>query len=287
MSIETTTDATSISVSANTIEAWRYVFRSPRPHIHPLTTPAGVVLTRDAPDDHPWHHALWFTIKFVNGENFWEEYGPRGILRHDEPPSVRVEGDTVRLEGTVRWVGVDRETVVINETREIVGQGRTLDLRSVLVPTTDVVLDRTPFTTWGGYGGLTFRGRPDLVDSRLLLADGSVHDRVHGVDSEWLDLSGTVEGAPVGVAMFADPAGRFGRVPWYGSTRADTYGNEGWSNFFNAAFLWHGPLEITAGEPLEICHRVIAHDGIWSHDEAAAAYSDYRSGRGGSNPEQR
>ncbi len=44
-----------------------------RPHVHPLRTPSGFTLTRNAPEDHPWHHALWFTIKFVNEENFWEE----------------------------------------------------------------------------------------------------------------------------------------------------------------------------------------------------------------------
>ena len=33
-----------------------------------------------------------------------------------------------------------------------------------------VVLDRTPFTTWGGYGGLAFRGAGDWTDTRILLA---------------------------------------------------------------------------------------------------------------------
>ncbi len=48
------------------------------------------VLTRDAPDDHPWHHGLWFTIKFVDEDNFWEEMAPYGVLRHDGPPEVEV-----------------------------------------------------------------------------------------------------------------------------------------------------------------------------------------------------
>src|SRR6185436_20165510 len=64
-------------------ERWRYAFGArKRPYVHPLTTPAGHVLTRNAPDDHPWHHGLWFTIKFVNEENFWEEYDSYGVLRH-------------------------------------------------------------------------------------------------------------------------------------------------------------------------------------------------------------
>ena len=68
-------------------DRWTYEWSARRrPFIHPLHTPSGLVLTRDAPDDHPWHHGLWFTIKFVNGENFWEEYDEYGVLRHAGPP---------------------------------------------------------------------------------------------------------------------------------------------------------------------------------------------------------
>ena len=59
-----------------------------RPYVHPLRTPAGHVLTRNAPADHPWHHGLWFTIKYVDGDNFWEEMDTYGVLRHDGPPAV-------------------------------------------------------------------------------------------------------------------------------------------------------------------------------------------------------
>ena len=81
-----------------------------RPNVHPLAAPSGAVLTCDAPDDHPWHHGLWFTIKFVNEENFWEEMAPYGVLRHVDPT-------------TVHWIRPDRETVVIVD-RAIHRRGR-------------------------------------------------------------------------------------------------------------------------------------------------------------------
>src|SRR5262249_34917256 len=77
-----------------------------RPNIHPLEAPSGAVLTCDAPADHPWHHGLWFTIKFVNEENFWEEMPPYGVLRHVDA-------------STVHWIRPDRETVVIVDHRSI------------------------------------------------------------------------------------------------------------------------------------------------------------------------
>jgi hypothetical protein len=227
-----------------------------RPNVHPVTSPSGAVLTRDAPPDHPWHHALWFTIKFVNDENFWEEMDEYGVLRH-------VDADTVH------WIRPDRETVVIVDRRSIseadlgVDDAYAIDWSITLEPQVDVVLDRTPFTTWGGYGGLSVRGRPDWTDTRLLLDDGTTHERVLGVPSAWCDLSGTVDGTEAGLLLLHGPGNPRHPVPWYGSTRAATYGDEGWSNFLNAAFLWDGPLAVAAGEQLALRFRVVVHDGVW------------------------
>lgn len=250
---------------------WTYVYGARRrPFVHPVRTLAGHVLSRDAPHDHPWHHALWFTIKFVNGENFWEEYDRYGVLRHDGVPAVTTTADGVRVAGFLDWIRPDRETVVVREWRSLTHRpvdDRTyaLDVEVDLVPAVDVVLDRTPFTTWGGYGGLAFRGRADLHDTRLLLADGSEHDRVLGTPAAWLALHGLVGGAdgdaPAGIAVLDAPGNPHHPVPWYASTRADTYGDEGWSNFVNAAFLWDGPREVAAGQALRFEYRVLVFDG--------------------------
>jgi hypothetical protein len=237
-----------------------------RPHAHPVATPSGAVLTRDAPPDHPWHHGLWFTIKYVNEENFWEEAPPPyGVLRHVGPT-------------TLHWIRPDRETVVIVEERTIeevdlgAPDAYALDWSVSLTPQVDVVLDRTPFTTWGGYGGLSLRGRGDWTDTRLLLPDGSVHERVLGVPAEWCDLSGRVDGGQGGMLFLHGPANPRHPVPWYGSTRAATYGDEGWSNFLNAAFLWDGPLTVSGGETLALSFRVVVHDGVWDVERCAAEW---------------
>ncbi|MEZ5238765.1 MAG: DUF6807 family protein [Microthrixaceae bacterium] len=61
--------------------------------------PGGRVISVDAPADHPWHHGLWYTIKFVNDDNFWEEFGEFGLLVQEEPPEPGPRGSTSRL----RW----------------------------------------------------------------------------------------------------------------------------------------------------------------------------------------
>jgi hypothetical protein len=238
-----------------------------RPNVHPLRSPGGAVLTRDAPDDHPWHHALWFTIKFVNGENFWEEHDAYGVLRHVDPT-------------TVHWIRPDRETVVMVDQRTLthvdLGVGAyAIDWSIALTPQVDVVLDRTEFTTWGGYGGLALRGRPDWTDTRLLVDAGAVSERVLGQRSRWCDLSGTVEGGEAGVLLLDHPSNPRHPVPWYGSTRAATYGEEGWSNFLNAAFLWDAALEVPAGKQLGFRYRVVVHDDVWDAAQCEAQWQGW------------
>lgn len=260
--------------SITVAERWTYVWGARRrPYVHPLRTPAGHVLTRNQPDDHPWHHGLWFTVKYIDGDNFWEEVAPYGVLRHHRAPSVTSgDGGRVTVAGTLDWIRPDRTSVALVERRSLThvpldDSAYAVDLDTSLVPTSDVVLDRTPFTTWGGYGGLTLRGPGNWHDTRLLLADGTTHDRVIGVRSPWCDLTGIVGSshgdASAGVTVIDHPANTRHPVPFYASTRSETYGTDGWSNFLNAAFLFHEPMSLAAGEQLRIRHRVVIHDGVW------------------------
>ena len=245
-------------------DLWTYVRDArKKPHVHPLKTPSGLCLTRVEPEDHPWHRGLWFTIKYVNGENFWEEAPPYGVLRH-------------RDDTTVEWIRPDKQSVAIREQRRLthvdLGDGAyAIDLSFDLEPQAHTILDRTEFTTWGGYGGLSFRGAGDWADTRLLLDDGSEHERVLGTRSRWCDLSSTT----AGIAVFDRPTNPSHPVPWYGSSRAATYGDEGWSNFLNAAFLWDGPMAVGGGEVLRFRYRVVVHDGIWGTDRVESCYREW------------
>ena len=259
-------------------DAWTYEWGArKRPYVHPLHSPSGKLLTRNSPEDHPWHHGLWFTIKFVNEENFWEEMPPYGVLRHTEEPARSPDGST--LEGELHWIRPDKTTVVIRERRHfahvaIDDSAYAIDFSTQLLALDDLVLDRTPFTTWGGYGGLAFRGAGDWSDTRLMIDDGSEHERVLGVRSRWCDLSSD----DAGIAFFDSPANDSHPVPWYASTRAATYGDEGWSNFLNAAFLWDGPVELPSGATLDLTYRVVVHDGKWDAERVQSAYEQWRSG---------
>ncbi|HEV8378205.1 MAG TPA: DUF6807 family protein, partial [Tepidisphaeraceae bacterium] len=71
------------------LTVWKYVYGGkPKPFFHPLSTPAGHCLSIFEPHDHPWHRGLWFTIKLINGENFWEENVEHGTQKTLAPPTV-------------------------------------------------------------------------------------------------------------------------------------------------------------------------------------------------------
>ena len=74
--------------------------------------------------------------------------------------------------------------------------------------------------------------------------------------------------------MLDHPANVSFPTPWYASTRAATYG-DGWANFFNAAFLWDGPVDIGAGSTFEHRHRVVVHSEHWNAERCAATAAEW------------
>ena len=150
---------------------WTYEWSHPRkPHAHPVATPSGFVLTQVEPEDHPWQRGVWFVVKYVDGDNFWEEL-PRSwdsagfeIQRHVDRP----EHDGSTIVGDLAWIRPDRATVALREHREIrtvpLGDDTyALDWDVTLRAPHDAVLDRTPHDgTWGGQSessGTERRGR--------------------------------------------------------------------------------------------------------------------------------
>ena len=259
---------------------WKYVYAGkPKPYFHPVCTPAGHCLTLFEPHDHVWHRGLWFTIKFINGDNFWEEVEPFGVQHTLSPPSIsHGPHGRINLSSELAWMrprGDTQASVVFHERRHIAFEpleveAYALDLETTLTAQTDLILDRTPFTTWGGYGGLILRGTRNWQETRLLFPDGSTSDRPIGFRATWCDLSGKLDGGPKqtgGVALFDHPSNPRHPSPWYGAT--------GPGHYMNAAFLFHEPMNVTQGQTLSLAYRVLVHDGIWDAARLQEAYDAY------------
>lgn len=264
--------------SGDSAPRWTYVYGGkPKPFFHPLRTPAGSTLSLFEPFDHVWHRGLWFTIKFINGENFWEEHPPFGTQEPGAPMLVPESGDGLRMTFVGAWRRPGGEAVIVENRnityRPLSADRYALDWEVALKPDVPVLLDRTPFTTWGGYGGLTFRGNRNWMKTRLLFEDGTTSDRPTPKPSKWCDLSGKFDGGSDlagGVAIFDHPENVRHPAPWYGATGAGHY--------FNAAFLFNEPMTLKQGEQLHLRYRVLVHDGIPDAGQLNAAYGTWLKG---------
>lgn len=220
------------------------------------------MLSRSVTPDHPWQRGLWFSVKFVDGDNFWEEVDDFGTQRH-------------RDDHTIDWIRPDGSVAIVEDRRIVAVDDHTIDWTTELVATDDVVLDRTPFQGWGGYSGLAFRGAGDWLDTRIAIETES-GPKVTGVPSRWCDLSGP----DAGITIHDHPDNPRHPTPWYGDVHNELYFTDDPTNFVNAAFLFHESMHLSAGTPLRFRFRIRTHDGLdrWDDDRATADWHAFADG---------
>ncbi len=273
----TQTYGTSVESAAG---LYQYGSELPKPCLHPLLTRSGTVLSGFEPSDHVWHRGLWFTIKFVNDVNFWEEHAPFGVQRPDEPQCRWTPDGTLSISQNLSWTS-EPGGPAITEQRSLLfhpqtGSTRTLTWQSSLYAMKDLRLDRTPFTTWGGYGGLSFRATRELHDVTFTIPDGATVPQLLGVPQRYISMHGKLDGGPgrsASIACFDHPANPRYPVSWYAKS-------SGGFTFFNAAFLFNEPMQLKAGQSLDFRYRLAWRDGTFDPSELADLASHFDADQG-------
>jgi HEAT repeat protein len=245
-----------------------------KPFFHPLALADGTTLTCDGPQDHPWHHGLWFSWKYINGVNYWEE--DRETRRSDGRTTVddvRIETRdtyTARLQLVLRY-GPPEGEPVLTEQRLIeisppdeTGRYQLDWTLTFTAGESDVLLDRTPLPeepdgrAWGGYAGLSARFALGLAERQAVSSEGTVElkDGRHRSRATAMDYSGIIDGHPVGITILDHPRNLNAPSPWYViQTNVMSY--------FSPAVLCYGPHMLPAGQSLTLRYRVIVHPGRW------------------------
>ena len=150
-----------------------------KPYFYPLNTPEGQNLVWLRPRDHPWHYGLWFSWKFINSRNFWEE---DINTRESEGKSTITEISKTlsdNFSATVKIhlsyspggsIGIlhEKRTISISAPDSQGNYFIDWDLCFTTEANT-VVLDRTPpeklgGPTYGGYAGLSFRASQNMTE---------------------------------------------------------------------------------------------------------------------------
>lgn len=271
-----------LSLSVNDLPLWSYCFSTSRhkPFFHPLCTPGGIELTAFEPSDHIWHRGLWFSWKYLNGVNYWEENetGPEGRMRLIEE-QLSIEKDAASHRAHYEYLPGDGAPI-LDETRILKfhtpqNAFYCIDWDLHWRARTQVVFDRTPITEetpWGGYAGLSWRAARSLTNFKALSSEGAIDEGVEHSQARWVDFSAQSDGGWnkwAGLAMFDHPANARHPSHWRCIL-------ESGFGFISPSFVMHEPFKLSAGERLNLRYRVLVHDG---RADAAMLQQEYRKFR--------
>ncbi len=263
----------------------------PKPYFHPVALVDGTILTAPSPADHPWHRALWFSWKMLNGVNYWEEDPRTG--KCEGVTDVRATKIAQNADGSARIeMSIDfhpaNQPAVLMESRSIDvsapdarGAYRIDWSGTFTACAKDVLLQGG--TAGGGYAGLSVRisqasGDWVLIDSegrRDTASDGSPSNplgtaaNTHGQRARWMDFS-IVDAAtaqPCGIAILEHPSNPRHPSQWHNVMVA-----AGRFGYFSPAMLWSQPYTLAAGQKFTLRYRILVHPGRGARDSLEAQW---------------
>jgi hypothetical protein len=240
-----------------------------KPYFHPVGLIDGTELTLLRPADHRWHRALWFSWKFINGVNYWEEDPATGLSQgRTEVAEVKVvphDDWSAHIVMTLRYHPAGKSTVltemrVITVSAPDVNGRYRIDWYGMFTAgEKDVLLSRTPIPgeeggkDWGGYAGLSVRMAKATLGWQFVDSQGRKDKQAHGKKARWVDFSGEISGDKAGgITVFDHPDNLRRPSPWY---------VEKGMPYFSPAVLFDKPYTIAARESLELWYRILIHPG--------------------------
>lgn len=244
-----------------------------KPYFHPLSTTSGINLTGLRPDDHPWHRGMWFSWKYINGVNYWEESRETGLS--DGRTSIihfrsQVSKDkTTSIHLRLSYAPAGETTPVLIESRKIrisppdSNGVYTVDWESEFIAgALQVKFDRTPIPgeegekNWGGYAGLSLR----------------MNQQVNGgtfQNSEGLEGEGGAHRKPATWMSYAPPQGGF--VLFMDHPQNINYPNKWYISekmgYFSPAIVHDAPYVLAPGKSLNLQHRVVVAPEVLERSE--------------------
>lgn len=253
---------------------WRlnYAPGESKPSFHPVAPAGGPVLTGYRPADHRWHRGLWFSWKFINGVNYWEEDPKTGRSQGRtqwKEPRIETRPDfSARIELDLEYISTNGQPVLTEhrliETFPPDAQGNwhcdwSLAFRA---GDADLLLDRTPLPSepdgkpYGGYAGLSVRLSGDLAEPKPITTEGPIEfvaNRFRG-RALGLDYSAKAGAREAGIAILDHPANLNSPSPWYAI-------HDKAFLFFSPAVLCYSPQKLKPHQTFTLRYRVVVHNG--------------------------
>jgi type 1 glutamine amidotransferase/HEAT repeat protein len=251
-----------------------------KPYFHPVGLTDGTILTAPSPADHPWHRALWFSWKMLNGVNYWEEDAATGKAQGlSEVRSAKLTSNadgSARIEFELSYHPPETAPVLTeNRLIEVSAPDERgvyrLDWRGTFAAGDKEVLLQGG-TAGGGYAGLSVRvsqatgdwvlidseGRRDVATDHAPGNTAGLAVNTHGQRARWADFSliDIATQQPCGIAILAHPLNPRHPSPWHNILAAG-----GRFGYFSPAMLWSEPFTLAAGQRFTLRYRVLIHPG--------------------------
>ncbi|MGH2459061.1 MAG: PmoA family protein [Chloroflexota bacterium] len=281
--------AVDLTIDGAPFTTYRFGDDEARPFFFPLHGPTGVKMTRafpmekDVPNestDHPHHRSLYVAFGEVNGVDVWAEPpNPNtGRIVHHDWESIVAGPAAADLRERLRWVD-GAGNGLLEERRHLTIYGTTtarlLDLEIVLTPSRVAVL----FGDTKEGGPLALRINSTIEGKRgglIQNADGGRREaETWGKRSPWVDYSGMVDGATVGVAILDHPTSFRHPTYWhvrdYGLFAANPFGISAFTNDPTR----RGDVVLTPGQTLTFRYRVCLHQGDAEVSRIGDRYHDF------------
>lgn len=256
-----------------------YDYEAGKPFLHPLRVPGGPSLTDLRPADHPWHYGLWFSWKYINGANYWEQDATTGRAEGATAwslPHVRTARDgsaeiTLHLDYVHPSGRVDlTEVRVLRLSAPAADGSYVIDWASTFTAGPEgALLDRTPLpdepggVVYGGYAGLSARLGPGATAVDFVNAEGPM--------TEWVDSRMRPRTAAVAATVYPDqPHSGSLAVLSHSANRPGPDGDPWYcingqpSRFLCAAVLVPKPLQLAPGEVWPLRYRLLIRPEPWT-----------------------
>ena len=219
--------------------------------------------------DHPWHKAMWWSWKFIDGKNFWE-----GTPRGTEPVKVRVttgKDHTARIEMDIHY-RLPKAEPVLTEKRVVAvsapdAAGRYhIDWCGAF---TSPARDKPVKLNKNWYGGMAARMAKRTSRWTFRNSEGGEGEKgCSRKPARWVDFSGDLPDGrgKAGMAILVHGDNPRPSPPW-----CIIQGMP----YFNPVFIGAEDYTIPAGKTLTLRYRMIVHPGLMTREQLDAAWKAF------------
>jgi hypothetical protein len=279
-------------IDGETVLAYQYADRWATPHLYPVCSPSGKLLTSQVPDPYPHHHSIYIAdhVKLEGHQavDFYHDWknrpGGRGsdkphehFIRHqafEKLPDADKPAQAKKVVATLQWT-INEDTPVLDERRSMrviaLGDGEyLLDLKWTLTANHG---DVAFVSDWVHYAWPYVRMHPQFSGQQggtITANDGSTgQDGTNAKSFKWIDYSNTVAGRTSGLSVFTLPKDK--PVQWltrnygtFGPKRRDPYNG--------------GSFTLEKGQSLEGRVGILIHRGDVKTGRVAERYRQFQQG---------